>query len=171
MIKLTATAPIFDISPVIQVSEKFQKRELVLNDSWEKDGQSHANLVVIEFSGERMAQLDNFCNGQRVTVEAVVNGREYNGRYFNTIRGLSVTPYQPAQAPSTMGQRPAPAPTEGYAPAPYPTSAYPQPSDYPQQPAAYPPQGGYYRQDGYASAPENDSNRNNNLGPDGLPFR
>lgn len=125
MIKLTATALIHSISPVIQVSDKFQKRELVLNDSWERDGEQHLNFVVIEFTGDKMAQLDNFIPGQRVTVEAFINGREYQGRYYNSIRGQRVAHYQPQQSPSTMGQRPAAAPTS-------------DPQQYPQAPAAYP---------------------------------
>lgn len=108
MIKITATAAIYAISPVIQVNEKFQKRELVLDDSWvDQQQQLHPNLVMIEFSGEAMNTLDNFAPGQRVTVEAYVNGREYNGRYYNSIRGKSVAPVQQmAQAQQTAGYAP-----------------------------------------------------------------
>lgn len=174
MIKLTATALIHYISPVIQVTENFQKRELILNDSWSKDGKDYPNFVLIEFSGDKMQQLDYFAPGQRVTVEAYVNGREHNGRYFNTIKGQSVTHYQQqatAQQPQT-----APAyPQQGYAPAPpsmpgYPQQgapAYPQAPGYPQPSApAYP------QQPQYAPAPAAPMpGQPNDLGPDGLPFR
>lgn len=138
MIKLTATSLVHSISPVIQVTERFQKRELVLNDSWEKDGDVHHSFVLIEFSGDKMAQLDNFAPGQRVTVECVVNGREYQGRIYNTIKGLKIEPYQ-QQQPGQYSQS-APAPT------------YPQPSQYPQQPQ-YPQGGGYAPMPGYPSQP------------------
>lgn len=129
MIKFTATSRIHSISPVVQVTERFQKRELVLDDSWSRDGQDHPNFIAVEFSGDRMALLDNFAPGQRVNVEIVVNGRVKDGRIFNSLRGLSVTPYQPAQyqqgAPAGQFQQ------------------FPQ-QQYPQQP---------YQQGGYASAP------------------
>lgn len=192
MIKLTATAIIYYVSPILQVSDNFQKRELILDDSWEKDGKTHPNYVIIEFTGDKMAQLDNFYSGQRVTVEAFVNGREYEGRYFNTIKGQSVTLYQPKQSPSTMGQRPASAAPNGYATSPAYPSAYPQQGGgYPQPQAAhpqngysqqptYPQQGGYAPAPGYSqqaggypqpSAPMPEPSQGGDLGPDGLPFR
>lgn len=155
MIKLTATALIHYISPVLQVSDNFQKRELILDDSWVKDGKTYPNYVLIEFTGDKMAMLNSFAPGQRVTVEAYVNGREYEGRYFNSIKGMSIVPYQ---APSTVGQRPA-------QPAP---GGYPQQPAYPQQ-AAYPQQGSYAQPP--APAPMPASPQGGNLGPDGLPFR
>ncbi|MCM1337740.1 MAG: DUF3127 domain-containing protein [Candidatus Amulumruptor caecigallinarius] len=146
MIKLTATALVHYISPVNQVSANFSKRELILNDSWEKNGETHPNFVSIEFSGDAMAQLDAFYPGQRVTVEAYVNGREWNGKIINSIRGRSVTPVQtqpyaqpqaqaiPAQYQQPYQQAaPQPAAMPGYAtPAPQPT--------YPQQVYASAPQ-------------------------------
>jgi len=147
MIKLTATALIHYISPVIQVSANFSKRELILDDSWERNGEVHPNFVSIEFSNDAMAQLDSFYPGQRVTVEAYVNGREWNGRILNSIRGRSV---MPAQAQAYPRQSAA-----------YPQQpAYPQALAYPQQAPAPAPMPGYgqppqptYPQQGYAPAP------------------
>lgn len=118
MVKFQATATIFSISPVITIPSKtggqpFYKRELILDDSWEKDGQRYANYVLVEFQGEKMQILDTYAPGQRVNVEGAINGREYNGKYFNTVKGLSITPCQ----------------TQQYAHTP----AYPQPAAYPQQ--------------------------------------
>ncbi len=165
MIKLTATSLIHSISPVIQVSEKFAKRELVLNDSWERNGEVHSNFVLIEFTGESMNILDNYAPGQKVTVEAYVNGREYNGRIFNTIKGASVTPYQPQQQ-GGYAQPQAPA----YQQPSYPQAA-PMPGVYPQQPS-YPQQQGYGQ--GYAPAPSYPQNpygqQTNQPGVADLPF-
>ncbi|WP_286375428.1 DUF3127 domain-containing protein [Xylanibacter rodentium] len=162
MIKFSATALIHHISPVIDIpsrngGQSFQKRELILDDTWTKDGNTYPNFVLIEFSGDKMAQLDSFAPGQRVTVEAYVNGREYQGRYFNTIKGMSVAPYQQQQTSHPVGQRPAPAP------------GYPQQPQYPQQPASYPNQGGYPQAP--APAPMPGTPQGGNLGPEGLPFR
>ena len=159
MIKLKATALIRSISPVIEIpsrsgGQSFLKRELVLDDSWIKDGNTHENFVLIEFTGDKMAQLDAFAPGQRVNVEAYVSGREYQGKVFNTIKGSTIELYQT--------QQPAP-----------PTGQYPQaPGGYPPQPA-YPPQGGYPQQGAYPqpAAPMPGVPQSGNLGPDGLPFR
>ena len=178
MIKLTATAPIHDISPVLQVSDNFQKRELILDDSWEKDGKTYTSLVLIEFSGSKMSLLDSFAVGQRVTVEAYVNGREYQGRYYTSLKGMGIVPYQQQQAsPSSVGQRPASTAPVGYpqqpaygaAPAAAYAPEYAQPA-YPQQPV-YPQQGGFPA-GGYAqpSASMPGSPQGCNLGPEGLPF-
>ncbi len=141
MIKFSATALVHSISPVIQVTEKFQKRELILDDSWEKDGKRYPNYVLVEFSGDKMTQLDQFYPGQRVTVEGMLTGREYNNRIYNTVKGLSISPYQVQT--QTQYAPPAPAPMPGsypqqpYQAAPTPSSSYPQqPAGYPQQPYA-----------------------------------
>lgn len=171
MIKLTATALIHYISPVLQVSDNFQKRELILDDSWVKDGKTYPNYVLIEFTGDKMAQLDSYAPGQRITVEAFVNGREYQGRYFNSLRGQSVTLYQPQQQ---SGQTYPAQPTYPQQPSYPPAPAYPQQASFPQQPA-YPQQTAYPQQGSYAQppapAPMPASPQGGNLGPDGLPFR
>ena len=140
MIKLTATSLVHSISPVLQVTERFCKRELILNDSWKKDDEVHHNFVLIEFTGDKMALLDNFAPGQRVTVECVVNGREHQGRIFNTIKGLKIEHYQ-QQQPGQYSQS-APAPT------------YPQPSQYHPQGGGYAPMPGYPSQPAPAYPPQ-----------------
>ena len=131
MIKLTATAPIYSISPVIDIPSKsggnpFQKRELVLDDSWfDRDNQPHQSLVVIEATGEKMDLLNQFSPGMRVTVEALVSGREANGRVFNSIRLLGIQQAAPAyQQPAYTNA--APYPQQGYAPYPQAQPQQPQ---------------------------------------------
>lgn len=168
MIKLTATALIHYISPVQEIPSKnggqpFYKQELVLDDSWTKDGKTNPNYVCIEFSGDKIQQLDAYMVGQTVTVEAFVSGREYQGRYFNSIRGLSVAPYQ---QPQTSQTAPPPGSYTQWPPA-YPTApGYPQQSSYP---GGYPQQGGYAQAP--APAPMPGTPQGGDLGPDGLPFR
>lgn len=125
------------ISPVITVPSKtggqdFQKRELIINDSWDKDGKHYPNFVLIEFTGDKMGMLDSFVPGHRVNVEGMLHGREYNNRIFNTIKGLSITSYQPQQQYSPA---PSPAPIPGY-----PQPQYQQAAQYPPQPAPGYPQ-------------------------------
>ncbi len=193
MIKLQITggAIIYSISQVQETPSKnggdpFRKRELIIDDSWaDRDGVVHPNYVLVEFTGDKMSLLDNFQPGQRVNVDACVNGREYNGRVFTSIKGLGITPYQeqPQQGYSQQPQQgyaPQPAPAPGYGAYPqqpsYPQQGYAQQPSYPQQPAypqqpVYPQQGGYPA-GGYAqpSAPMPGAPQGGNLGPDGLPF-
>lgn len=148
MIKFQATnALVHSVSPVIQVTDRFQKRELVLDDSWDREGKHYPNFVLIEFAGDKMAQLDGVYPGQRVNVEGVLGGREYNNRIFNSVRGQSVTPHQAQQqhAPAAYPQQPQYAPVPAgypqpvypqpaYAPAPFPTPAPPAHAAHPHSP-------------------------------------
>lgn len=161
MIKLTATAPIYSISPVIDIPSKrggnpFQKRELVLDDSWlDRDNQPHQSLVVIEATGEKMDLLNQFAPGMRVTVEAIVSGREANGRVFNTIKLFGISqPVQQTYAAPTMPQQ-QPAYPQQPAPA-YQQPAYPNAAPYPQQ--------------GYAPYPQAQPQQPQQKQGGGLPF-
>lgn len=134
MIKFSATnVLVHSVSPVMEIPSKgggqpFYKRELIIDDSWDKDGKHYANFVSVEFSGDNMGQLDGIFPGLRVDVEGILSGREYNSRIFNSIRGRSVTPHQAQQQ-----HVPAPAPMPGgYAP----QQQYQQPGGCPPQPAA-----------------------------------
>lgn len=150
MIKLTATAAIYSISPVIDIPSKsggnpFQKRELILDDTWlDRDNQPHQSLVVIEATGEKMDLLNQFAPGMRVTVEAIVSGREANGRVFNTIKlfGISQPVQQTYAAPTMPQQQPAypQQPAPAYQQQAYPQPAYPNAAPYPQQSYAPYPQ-------------------------------
>lgn len=133
---------VHSVSQVIEIESRnggqpFQKRELIIDDSWEKNGVLYPNFVLIEFTGDRMSLLDNIYSGMRVNVEGMISGREYNNRIFTTVRGQSVTPYQPQQQYS-------PAPMPGYStpqpqyPQPQGYQAAPMPGGYPQQPAPAP---------------------------------
>lgn len=134
MIKLQINggATIHSISPIIEIPSKnggtpFQKRELVIDDAWaDREGTLHPNYVLIEFSGDKMQLLDSFQPGQRVNIDACVNGREYNGRIFTTIKGFGISPYQQPQ-PQQAYQQP-----QGYG-APTQQAAYPQQASSPQQ--------------------------------------
>lgn len=136
MIKFSATnVLVHSVTPVIEIESRsggqpFYKRELIIDDSWDKDGKHYSNFVSIEFTGDKLNQLDTIYPGLRVNVEGMLSGREYNNRIFNSVRGLSVTPYQAQQQ-----YAPAPMPG-GYAPQPQYQQAAPMPGGYPPQPAA-----------------------------------
>lgn len=142
MIKLTATATIKSISPVIEIPSRsggnpFQKRELILDDSWiDKNQQSHGNFMLVEFSGEQMNMLNGYAPGQQVTVTARVQGREWNDKIIHSFRGESIAPvaaqaYPQQQPPQNNYGMIGPQTTYSQ-PAPYGQYGSPQ-QGYPQQ--------------------------------------
>lgn len=159
MIKFTGTnVKVHSVSDVITIESKtggqpYQKRELIIDDSWvDRDGVAHSNFVLVEFSGEKMAQLDQLVPGMRINVEGVISGREHNGRIFDTVKGLAA--YVPVQTqqpqPSQQSYQPAPMPGAYPQQAPQygqPQGGYQQHPSYPQQPGY--PQGQPYPQGGY----------------------
>ena len=161
MIKIETIKRISSISGIIEIPSKnggqpYVKRQLVLDDTTEKDGNVYPNCICIEFTGDRMAQLDNFITNQLVKVEAFVSGREYNGSYFHNFRGLSIAPYTPQQPQGPQGY--AQTAPQGYAQPPqqsYPPQGYAQPQSpygqaapqgYAQAPAQQTPYGQPYGQ-------------------------
>lgn len=169
MIKSTANSRIHSISPVMQVTERYQKRELVLDDSWtDNSGQLRPNFLVIDFTGDRMAWLDNYKPGQVVTVEFAINGREsQNGKIFHSLKALKIAPYQPQQQYPQQGYQ-----QQQFQPQPqYQQGGYGAPMQgHPQQ--GYPPQGYQqgYSQQGYQPAPQPQNQGYQGPGAADLPF-
>ncbi len=62
----------------------FQKRELVMQN----DEDRFPSPVMISFTKERIALLDNVKQGERVKVSFDIRGREYNGRHFVDLNGF-----------------------------------------------------------------------------------
>lgn len=70
--------------------------------------------IVFEVFGEDRINQLNIQEGQELTVSIDIDAREYNGRWFNSIRAWRVVPAQPAVAPAPESipspVQPAPAP-------------------------------------------------------------
>ncbi len=113
MIEFNGKGIVQSVSEVIQI-KNFQKRELVISDSWQgKDGVSHESHILIEFTGEKMQELNSLIPGDTVAVKGYIMGKDYKGRIYNTVRGMSVVSDRPQQncmpssAPSQPYQQPA----------------------------------------------------------------
>lgn len=77
---------------IIQVSERFRKREFVLEIA---DGK-YPQTVMFQLTGDRCAELDKCEEGQTVEVEFALRGREWTSpkgevKYFNTLDVWSVS--------------------------------------------------------------------------------
>ena len=83
---MTITGTIHHIGPVETVGANgFTKQLLVVNN-----GQQYDNLTPIEFAKDKTALLNGLRVGQSVTVHINLGGREYNGKYYPSIRGWKV---------------------------------------------------------------------------------
>ncbi len=87
MAQVTITGSIKVVGKTQQVSEKFSKRELVIN---EPSGQ-YPQLIPIEFKQDKTGLLDGFNPGDEVSVTAYVDGREWTKdgvtKYFLSLSG------------------------------------------------------------------------------------
>lgn len=84
------------INPSVQVSEKFIKREFVLNvphDNYPQD-------VAFQLTQKNVDVLDKFSQGETVEVSFDIRGREYNGRYFNNLEAWRIEKSGDSASPS-----------------------------------------------------------------------
>lgn len=88
------------VSPVKQVTEKFAKRELILDI----DGK-YPQVLCFESSGDRNALLDDVGEGDMVTVHFDLRGRQStrDDRVFNTLSIWKVNVDTRAAAPRVGG--------------------------------------------------------------------
>lgn len=107
----TITGRIRKITPVQEIMGKsgktFAKRTLILDAArydTHTGEKKYDNYPSFEFWGDGMKILDNFKEGDAVTVSYDINGREFEDpetheiRYFNTIRGFKIERYGDVEA-------------------------------------------------------------------------
>jgi len=84
-----------------QVSERFSKREFVL----ELADQKFPQTVLFQLTGDRCSQLDNLREGDQVRVEFSLRGREWKSpsgeiKYFNSLDVWKIEPVRAQQGRS-----------------------------------------------------------------------
>lgn len=82
---MTITGTIIKIGEVQQITDKFKKRELVINT-----GGEYPQYIPIEFTQDKINLLNNLSNGQVVSVNFELRGREWNGKYFANVQGWKI---------------------------------------------------------------------------------
>ncbi len=83
----------------------FSKRELVVTSEGERFPQD----VMFEFLKEKGDLLNSLGEADRVKVSFDIGGREYNGRYFNSLKGWKIEKVDEAAtaaAPASQGLPP-----------------------------------------------------------------
>jgi hypothetical protein len=95
---------IIKIYDTIQVSEKFKKRDIVIETN-----EQYPQKITVQFTQDRCAIIDNYNVSQAVTVSINIRGVEYpdkatgEAKYFNTIQGWKIESEKkevPAPTPS-----------------------------------------------------------------------
>jgi hypothetical protein len=99
MSELTMKGAIKLINPVKVISDKFSVREFVITTPDAKYPQE----VIFQTVNDKMDIIAPYGQGQEVTVSFNVRGREYNGRYYNTLDAWKVQ--GEAAAPSVVNDQ------------------------------------------------------------------
>jgi hypothetical protein len=106
----TEIGVIIAITPTQEIPKKdggtFKKRDLVLQVTRRGRERDFITTPKFEFMGERCTELDAWQVGQQVKVTFELEGREYNGQYYNTVRAFRV---EAVAQPTVVN--PAPQPT------------------------------------------------------------
>jgi len=95
MSELTMKGAIKLINPVKVISDKFSVREFVITTA-----DKYPQEVIFQTVNDRMDVIAPYGQGQVVTVSFNVRGREYNGKYYNTLDAYKVQ--GEAAAPSVL---------------------------------------------------------------------
>jgi hypothetical protein len=69
-----------------QVSDKFRVMDFVIQTPDEKYPQS----IQFQVMNDRIQEMDKFTTGEEVEVTFDLRGREYNGKYYNTLNAYKI---------------------------------------------------------------------------------
>lgn len=86
----TLKGTITAIKPTQQISDKFSKREIVVNDN-----SRYPQEILFQFTNDNCMVLDSYKVGQDVEVSFNLRGREWTSpqgevKYFNTLEGWKI---------------------------------------------------------------------------------
>jgi hypothetical protein len=98
MSELTMKGAIKLINPIKVISDKFSVREFVITTPDAKYPQE----VIFQTVNDKMDIIAPYGQGQEVTVSFNVRGREYNGKYYNTLDAWKVQGDVATPAPSVQ---------------------------------------------------------------------
>jgi hypothetical protein len=124
---MEATGRLHTIFETKQVSERFSKREFVVEMM---DNPKYPQTVLFQLTGDRCSQLDGMNVGDQISIEFSLRGREWKSpsgdvKYFNS---LDVWRVEPARAGAGRGRQPSRGPDDGREFSP-PRDYEPRPSD------------------------------------------
>ena len=112
--KVTITGTLHEVQPVETFASGFTKQLVIIATESKYD-----NLIPIELVKDKVGSFDGIQPGSTISVNAYLGGREYNGRYYISLRLAELNDvqrnvhdqqvYQAAMAPPTpVAQAPKP---------------------------------------------------------------
>ena len=103
---IEATGKLHTIFDTKQVSERFTKREFVVELA---DNPKYPQMVLFQLTGDRCAQLDDLRVGDAVRIDFSLRGREWRSpqgdvKYFNSLDCWKVEPAQTSSRSNSRGR-------------------------------------------------------------------
>ena len=90
----TIKGTLYYIGKTEQVSDNFSKRDFALEVTEENNGKQWVNHILLQFVQDKCSVLDQFAQGEVVTVEYNLRGRKYEKdgktRFFNTLNAWKI---------------------------------------------------------------------------------
>ena len=101
MFSIEIEGRIIRIGQTEQITEKFKKRELVIETDLDTQ---YPQMISVEFQGDKTALLDNANPGQMAKIGINLRGREYKGKVYNSIVAwrIQTTGSGPVQQPQVQ---------------------------------------------------------------------
>lgn len=101
------TGTVKKVMDAVRITEKFRKREFVVCDASDK----YPQTILFELANDRCEQMDNIKEGDKVTVEFNLKGREWTNpkgevKYFNVLGAFKVTLAKTGEGKSEVRQAP-----------------------------------------------------------------
>lgn len=101
-----ATGKLAVINPTVQVTEKFSKREFVIETE-----DTYPQRVIFQLANDNTSKLDGLNVGDSVEVSFNLRGREWTSpqgevKYFNTLEAWRIDKLGGASAPQPSSQAP-----------------------------------------------------------------
>ena len=111
---LVTTGKIYAVFDAKQITERFRKREFVLEMG---DNPQYPQYVLFQLTGNRCESLDDFAKGDEVRVDFSLRGREWTSpqkeiRYFNSLDVWTLEKLAAESDPGPPGFGPPPPDTE-----------------------------------------------------------
>ena len=90
------TGVVFRIDDELSFAEgRFKKQAFIIMDQSNYGGKSYTDYIELECHNEGIYQTTGMCEGQKVAVKFVIQGKEakaehLKGRYFNTLKAIKI---------------------------------------------------------------------------------
>lgn len=98
------TGKLHKVFDAVQVSDKFTKREFVIELS---DNSQYPQYVILQLTQDRVSLVDNFNEGAELTISINLKGRAWTNpkdgetRYFNTLEAWRIQSANGSSTPAT----------------------------------------------------------------------